>query len=238
MRAVLTILAVAASAAASAAPPPPEPYTARGADWSLTIDERITFTSLGTEVTVEAPAREASELGSSYVTPMLTVEVLSGGCEDEKSGRRYADAVFVWIGKRTYSGCGGRMLPADSLEDTSWAIVGVAGAELWDPNLSLDFGADQFLAYTGCNRIGGTWSREGDVLTFTPTGSTTGRCAQPRAGCERRIWQILADPVKVAFADPKTLVLSNAKGIVRLRNPGKDEDLFASRLQPCPQLEE
>ena len=237
MRAVLTMLALAASAAVSAAPPA-DPYTASGADWSLTIGDRITFTSPGTTVTDKAPQRKASDMGSSYVTPKLAVEVIPGGCDDEKSGRRYADVVFVWVGKHTYSGCGGRLLAADSLEGTSWAIVNVAGAELWHPNLAIDFVGDQFLAYTGCNRVGGTWAREGDVLTISPTGSTTGRCAQPRAGCERRIWQILAEPVKIEFADPKTLVLSSGKGSLRLRNPGKDENLFESRLQPCPQLAE
>ena len=174
-------------------------------------------------------------MGWEYRTPRLTVQGLTGACEDETSGRRYSETVAVTLKGRELIGCGGAELPAGSLADTAWMIQEIAGSPARGPGLSIDFHpTGSFLAYTGCRRLGGTYNQIGDRLVMTPTGATTGRCGEPVGGCERRMLEIISAPMMVSFPERRTLVLAGEKGEIRLRNPAKNEDIFESRISPCP----
>ncbi len=214
-------------------------YRAFGSDpqWTLTIDrDRITLTRPGSDpVSTPTPVRGEDELGWEYRTPTLVVEGLKGSCEDESAGRRFTEMVAVTVDGRELIGCGGEEIPAENLADTAWMIQEIAGTPARGPQLSIDFHpTGSFLAYTGCRRMGGTYVQTGDRLVMTPTGATTGRCAQPVHGCELRLLQILEQPMTATFPDHRTLVLTGDKGAIRLRKPTKDEDIFQTSISPCP----
>jgi heat shock protein HslJ/uncharacterized membrane protein len=238
VRRTLIVAALCASAA-GAREPAGETYRAFGSDppWSLTIaHDRMTLTRPGARpVSTRTPIRGEDELGWEYRTRTLVVQGLKGSCEDESAGRRFAEMVAVTVGGRELIGCGGAEIPAGSLADTSWMIREIAGSPVQSPQLSIDFHpTGSFLAYTGCRRIGGTYAQTGEQLVMTPTGATTGRCAEPAHGCELRLLEILTQPMTVSFPERRTLLLSGAKGAIKLRNPAKDEDIFQTSFAPCP----
>jgi len=230
-------------AAPASADQTPTDFRAVGTDsaWALIIDGgRIHFLPAdGPAVSVAAPRRQDDELGWSYETKALSVYAFHGGCDRGDTGERYRLKVGVIIGRNEYEGCGGERLPDGSLVDTSWMIAGIAGAEVRSPSLTLDFnGESAFLLYTGCNRVGGNYRQEGDRLTMRPTGGTTGKCREPAGGCERRLLQILAKPTTVTYPDRRTVVLTGEAGSVKLWKPADKDDLFESRVTPCPALPE
>ena len=231
--------ALCASAAGGQEQPASEAYRASGSDppWSLTIEQgRITLTRPGASpFSMRAPKRREEELGWEYRTRTLIVQGLKGSCEDQASGRRFAEMVAVTVGGRELVGCGGAEFPAGSLLDTAWMIQEIAGSPARGPSLSIDFHpTGSFLAYTGCRRMGGTYSQTGDRLAMIPTGATEGRCAEPVHNCELRLLEILTQPMTVSFPEPRTLILSGDKGTIRMRNPAKDEDIFQTSISPCP----
>jgi heat shock protein HslJ len=205
-----------------------EPYRAHGTEpfWSLTIVEgQLIFEpAAGARIAVPAPAPRTDEVTRSYTTPRLAVSINHGACTDGMSGQRYADTVFVTVGGREFEGCGGTTLAADDLADTSWhfAEIGsealpLTGDWLRDDIYAIDFGADGFVAYGGCNRFSAAYSRTGDMLTArAPWGSTTRRCEEPAMGRERRLLEILSQPVRVSLPDPNTLLLIGESGTIRL----------------------
>ena len=239
MRRIALVAALCASAAGGQEPAAGETYRAFGSDppWSLTIDrDRMTLTRPDAKtVSAPTPTRGEDELGWEYRTRTLVVEGLEGACEDEALGRRFAEMVAVTVEGRGLIGCGGAEFPPGSLADTAWMIQEIAGSPARGPQLSIDFHpTGSFLAYTGCRRMGGTYAQTGDRLIVTPTGATTGGCAQPAQGCELRLLQILEQPMMVTFPERRTLVLTGDKGAIRLRNPTKDEDIFQTSISPCP----
>jgi heat shock protein HslJ/uncharacterized membrane protein len=222
---------------------PGEPFRAAGTDsaWTLTIEAgRIHFVPAdGEPVSVAAPRRQDDEIGWSYAAPKLSVYAFDGGCDMPATGERYRHKVGVVVGKREYEGCGGEKLPDGSLWGTSWMITDIAGTEVRGPSFSIDFHPhSSFIAYTGCKRVGGDWQQEGDKLIMTPTGHTVGSCRDPVVGCERRLLQILTKPMTVGYRDRRTAVLTGAAGSITLWKPGDEDDLFETRVSPCPALPE
>jgi heat shock protein HslJ len=105
------------------------------------------------------------------------------------------------------------------------------------PGFAIDFHPDSsFIAYTGCKRVGGDWRQEDDKLVMTPTGATTATCRDPVGGCERRLLQILTRPMTISHPDGRTVVLSGESGSATLWKPGEGNDLFETRVSPCPAL--
>lgn len=225
---------VALALVAQVASPSAEPYRAQGSNpaWSLTIVEnRISFSEAG-RPTVSAQAhRSASEVSVEYRAGQMTVNSLHSPC-DGAGDQRYADTVFVMIGRREYVGCGGAALPADSLDGTSWHFTEIAGEAipltgdlLADDSYAIDFGPDGFVGYGGCNRFSAAYSRNGETLTaHAPWGSTVGRSAEPVMTRERRLLQILTAPVRVSFPDRNTLVLAGEAGTIRLARARRSTD--------------
>jgi heat shock protein HslJ/uncharacterized membrane protein len=227
--AFLALLSISAAA-------PTEPYLASGQGWTLRIAEgRVTYAPEGgPQLSFATPPLSRDETGWSFEAPELSFQAFIGGCEDEASGRRYTQSVWLQIGKTEIQGCGGEALPEGSVVHTSWMIREISGTPVRGASWTLDFHADSFLAYTGCNRIEGGLSQRGDTLLLVPRAGTVRRCSEPVGGCERALLRVLTKPVKLRFADRRTLVLSGEAGSVTLYDPGEDEDIFASRVVPCP----
>jgi heat shock protein HslJ len=216
-----------ALALALAAQAPPEPYRAQGNGpaWTLTIGGgRMRYEpQRGAAIEVRAPSARVSEFGTrEYRTNRLRVSILVGSaCLDRASNRRYADQVFVQIDRAELGGCGGAVLAADDLTDTSWAFVEIDGTPV-TPTMSgysLDLSGDNFLGYSRCNRFSGGYTRSGASLTFTWQGSTMSRCPPPHDALElhlRRIFSGRAGPVRFSFPDAETLLLT-ADVTMRLR---------------------
>jgi heat shock protein HslJ len=219
--------ALALALAAQAAGPTAEPYRAEGIDpvWSLTIaDGRMTYESPGrTGVSVNALGRQVHTDSVHYQARGLEVTIYHDPC-DGAEGRRYADHVFVTVGRAEHSGCGGALLPADSLDGTSWHFAEIGGEDTGltgdifrDDRYAIDFGADGFVGYGGCNRFSAGYSRSGDTLTIRPPLGFTGRrCPEPIMHRELRLMQILSEPMRVGFPDDRTMVLTGPAGTIRL----------------------
>jgi heat shock protein HslJ len=222
------VILAAALLVAVADPPAAEPYRALGSEppWSLTIaDGRMSYESPGRpSVSVAAPAPTTEEGQTRYQTRQLSVDIMPIACDRGMGGRRYAATVFVTVGGEMLAGCGGAELAPDDLNGTSWHFAEIAGEavpltgdRLRDDSYAIDFYAEGFVGYGGCNRFSAGYSRSGDMLTARPPwGSTVGRCAEPVMSRERRLLQILSQPVRVSLPDSDTLLLIGATGTIRL----------------------
>lgn len=205
------------------------PYRAQGSapSWTLTIgDGRMRYEPAGGEtVDVAAPTPTGEQGMREYRTRNLSVTVFAHACAERPGGERRTDTVWVQVGRSDLHGCGGRVLAADDLTDTSWHFAEIAGEAvpltrdlLRDDAYSIDFGAEGFVGYGGCNRFSAAYSRSGDMLTaHAPWGSTAGRCSDPVMARERRLMQILTAPVRISLPDPDTLLLTGEQGVIRLR---------------------
>ena len=212
--------------AVQAAPPVADSYHAvgRNAPWSMTIaGDRVTITEPGHEEISVVTRRTRNADDVRYLGGNLDVTILPGPCE-AADGTRYADNVYATIGHRELLACGGARLPADSLDGTSWHFAEIGGeavpltGDLFrDDAYAIDFGADDFMGYGGCNRFSAAYSRSGDMLTaHAPWGRTVGRCSDAVMAREQRLLQILTAPVRVSFPDRDTLLLTGETGTIRL----------------------
>jgi len=176
-------------------------------------------------VSVAAPRPHDDEGSINYDTPSLKVFIIPVPCADEASGRHYTEAVSVTVANEMRSGCGGALLPADSLAGTSWMFVEIAGQAteltgdlLRDSQFMIDFGIDGFVGYGGCNRFSAGYSQSADMMTTRPPwGRTVGNCGEPVTSRETRLLHILSEPVRISHPDPETMVLTGASGAIRLR---------------------
>lgn len=222
------MILIAALLGALADPAAAEPYRALGIEpsWSLTIaDGRMTWESgERPSVSVAAPAPTSDEGQTHYQTRQLSVDIMPLACDRGMGGRRYADTVFITVAGELLGGCGGAELAADDLNGTSWHFAEIAGEAvpltgdlLRDDSYAIDFHDVGFIGYGGCNRFSAGYSRSGDMLTaHAPWGSTVRRCAEPVMNRERRLLQILSQPVRVSLPDPDTLLLTGEGGTIRL----------------------
>jgi heat shock protein HslJ len=219
----------------AAAPGPTEAYRAAGTEqtWSLTIsDGRITLERPDhATLSMAAPNPQIDEVGRRYRTREFEISIMGGPpyCY-APDGARYRDTVYVNIGGRELSGCGGEALPADTLDGTSWHFAEIAGEAtgltgdlLRDDIYAIDFSSDRFVGYVGCNRIGGQYTRSNETLTVIPPIMSTRRaCAEPIMRREQRLLEILSAPVRVSFPDRDTMLLTGQVTTVRLRRTRSD----------------
>jgi heat shock protein HslJ len=207
---------------------PEDGYRAQGNEpsWSLTIAKgRMTYTEANKRsVDVATPTPEDDEGILYYTAPGLQVSVMPVACSDRATGRRYEHSVFVDAGRDNRSGCGGALLSPDSLDGTSWKFIEIAGETteltgdlLRDDRYAIDFGADRFSGYTGCNLIRGRYQVREGMMTIDEVGSTGGGCGEPATRRERRAWQILAAPMRVSRPSPEIMVLTGKLGSLKLK---------------------
>jgi heat shock protein HslJ/uncharacterized membrane protein len=210
-----------------------EPYRALGTqpNWSATIaNGEVTYESAaGARLVARVTLQRNSELERTIRSSGIELDILTGyHCTLGTSGRRYADSVVVTVRGHEYLGCGGAILAADDLDQTSWHFTEIGGDPvpltgdlLRDDVYAIDFSTQRFVGYDGCNRISGGIRREGDILTIVPPiMRTDGACSAPVMNRERRLFEIMRTPMRLTFPDGDTLVMTNATGRIRLRRTG------------------
>lgn len=222
--AFLAIAAMLAGCATAAAVPSGESYRAHGTEpfWSVTIaGGRIVYESPD-QPGIDVPARSlrAPHEGLRYGTRRMTVDINPGPCNDGMGDRYYADNVRVIFpgGGRPLEGCGGAVLPPDTLADTGWGMIEIDGAEIARAeDYALQFGEGRIHGQAGCNRFSGPYAQAGAMLTPGSIISTRMACPQPRMTHERGVLRVLSGPVRISFPDGDTLVLTGNGGAIRLR---------------------
>jgi hypothetical protein len=137
------------------------------------------------------PAPRGEELGDGrlWESRRIRLQASNQDCSDGMSDNRYPQTVRAVVDGRTLEGCGGEPV------NEGGGVVG----------------------YGGCNRFSGSYSRSGDTLTFGPMMSTRRACAEPVMRRERRLFEILGQPVTVSFPDGQSLLLTSQRGAIRLQ---------------------
>ena len=215
----LPILA-AAAVAACATVPAPRPYSALGTEpfWSVEIaDGRIRYDSPEGRFSVAAPEPVATEGGRRYETPRLTVDVRRGVCSDGMSDSLYADTVTVVADGLALEGCGGGIVPEDSLAYSRWSIESIDALAVEGEDYFLAFSEDRLSGRAGCNGFSGSWSRSGDTLTLGPLTATRMACPWLRMELERRAFAVLRGTVRVDYRGGGVLVIAGNGGTIELR---------------------
>ena len=221
----LAAFLVLAACAADALPPepanPPVPaaaYLALGTEpgWTLEITPaRLNYDGDygATKIMVPNPGAKPSMNGRTYVTDRLSVVIKNAPCSDGMSDRRFADTVRVIADGKTLQGCGGAILPPDTLAGSNWTFVSIGGvAVAKDRPTSLQFDGARLSGSAGCNRFSGGYSAADGTLTAGPLMATEMACPGPGMTQEAAFFQLMAAPVSLTFADDGTLILTGSEG--------------------------
>ena len=198
-----------------------EPYYASGTEpfWGVGIvGGRISFEMHEETISVAAPQPRATPTGRRYVTGRLTLDIRPEICNDGMSDYLYADTVIVVADGRTLNGCGGGIVPEDTLAHSSWSIGQIDDRTIdQDEAYVLEFTADRISGRAGCNLFSGTYSRSADVLTPGALATTRMGCPGPRMEHERRALRVLGGPVRISRArDGDALILTGNGGSLRI----------------------
>ena len=196
----------------------PAAYMALGTEpgWTLEITpSRLNYDGdYGeTKIMVPNPGAKASVNGRTYTTDRLSVVIKQAPCSDGMSDRRYADSVRVVADGKALQGCGGKILPPDTLAGSSWTFVSIGGvAVAADRPTSLQFDGNRLSGSAGCNRFSGSYAADGGTLKAGPLMATEMAC--PGAGMtqEAAFFKLMAVPVSLTFADDGTLILTGEGG--------------------------
>jgi len=209
-------------AACYAAPPPPPPitpnppggsYHALGTEpfWDMTIDEReIIFTDRGNNVRVAQPTPSVivGIAGEIYRTPRIGVNIVHAQCSDGMSDRVYPDKVQADIDGKRYNGCGGAAVAPASLAGTNWRVAAVNGRPTPPGDqYFMNFEADRFGSKFGCNRMGGGYRQDGNLLIPRPIMGTKMAC--PDMSFEDAAGVVLSQPLTMLWQDGDRLQLSS-----------------------------
>jgi len=214
-----SLLALTACAPVAEKPPQaageqPAAYMALGTEpgWTLEItDTRLNYDGdYGeTKIMVPNPGAKSSSNGRSYVTDRLSVTIQKTKCSDGMSDRLYSDTVRVVADGKSVQGCGGAVLPPDTLAGSNWTFVSIGGKPVTsDRPTSLQFDGDRLSGSAGCNRFSGRYSATGDTLTAGPLMATEMAC--PGMELEQLFFKLMTTTVNLTFADDGTLVLTGS----------------------------
>lgn len=216
-----SLLALAACAPATEVLPQgpggqPAAYMAIGTEpgWTLEITPaRLNYNGdYGeTRIMVPNPGARPAMNGRAYVTDRMSVVIKQAPCSDGMSDRRYSDTVRVVADGKTLQGCGGKILPPDTLAGSNWTFVSIGGVPVAkDRPTSLQFDGARLSGSAGCNRFSGSYSAAGDTLTAGPLMATEMAC--PGMELEQVFFKLMATPVSLTFADDGTLSLTGEDG--------------------------
>ncbi len=221
---LMSLVALPVLAACQTMPPSGEPvaedpvYTARGNEpgWILKMDSK-TIDYQGdygeTKIRIPAPEGRPSFNGMRYVSDRLTVDVTYSACTDDMSGKRFADTVTVMAGDKQVKGCGGRALPPESLNDTTWTIIMIGQIPvLEDIRTEVRFADGKISGTAGCNRFNGDYSIASNVLSFGPVASTRMMCPEKQMAQEATFLALLADKLTKRYSVEGNLILADDKG--------------------------
>lgn len=222
--AFLAIAPMLAGCATAAAAPAGLAYRAHGTEpfWSVTIaNGRIVYESPD-QPGIDVPARSlrAPHEGLRYGTRRMTVDITPGPCNDGMGDRYYADTVrLIFPGAgRPLEGCGGAVLPPDTLADTGWGIAAIDGEAVAPAeDYVLQFGEGRIHGQAGCNRFSGPYAEAGRTLTPGAIMATRMACPEPRMRHEAKMLRLLSGPVRYTYPDGDTLQLTGNGVTARLR---------------------
>jgi heat shock protein HslJ len=193
-------------------------YKALGTEpfWSLTLaDGVMTFTDAGNEEEVRVTDYQArpSFNGWRYVSAKITADVTFSRCSDGMSERIYKDTVTVKVGEREYKGCGGGIVPPDTLERTAWRVSSINGAQIpTDQGALVAFGDGRMSGSVGCNRLGADYKFANSALSFGAVMSTKMACPDPVGKQEYALVSILNSLASTVFPGDGTMVLTGKDG--------------------------
>lgn len=196
----------------------PAPYFALGTEpgWTLEITpDRLNYDGDygATKIMVPNPGAKPSLNGRTYVSDRLSVVIKTAPCSDGMSDRRYADRVRLVADGKTLNGCGGAILPPETLAGSNWTFVSIGGvAVAADRPTSLQFDGTRLSGSAGCNRFSGGYSAVDGTLTAGPLMATKMAC--PGAGMtqESAFFKLMAAPVSLTFGEDGTLILTGSAG--------------------------
>ncbi len=193
-------------------------YTARGNEpgWLLKMDGK-TLDYQGdygeTKIRVPAPEPRPSFNGMRHVTDRLTVDITYSACTDGMSGKRFTDTVTVVADGKQVSGCGGRPLPPESLDDTVWTIIMLDQMPvLSDVQTEIRFAGGRISGTAGCNRLSGSYSQSSNILTFSAIAATRMMCPEKQTAQEAFFLTLLQRKVTKRYTVDGNLILSNDAG--------------------------
>jgi heat shock protein HslJ len=224
MRAIQVLLLSGMSilvACQTAAPEQTSPevyFTARGSEpgWIVRFDsEKIAFEGdYGeTKITVAKPEGRPSFNGMRYLTDRLTVDVTHATCTDGMSGQRYAETVTVAANGKEYKGCGGRNLPPESLDGTSWTILMMDQLPVIDGiSTELRFADEKVSGNGGCNRLSGSYTTKGGDIIFGALVATRMACPEKQMAQEAKLMSLLKGKVTTRYTVDGDLILTNESG--------------------------
>ena len=197
----------------------PANYKALGTEpfWSLAIEgKRMMFTLAGEHHVFGASAVSSPSVnGWRHVSKTITADVTYAPCSDGMSDRTYKDTVTVMVGKNTYKGCGGGILPPASLERTDWRITSINGAQVPASQGALvSFGDGRMSGTVGCNRLGSGYTYAAGKLDFGPVMSTRMACQEPLTSQEFAFVSLLGASPATSFTNNGSLVLTGKDGAV------------------------
>ncbi len=202
-------------------PPMPEAtdkYIARGNEpgWIVTMDA-ISIDYQGdygeTKINVPAPQGRPSFNGMRYVTDRITVDITYSSCTDDMSGKRFADTVSLVADGKELKGCGGRVLPPESLNDTTWTIITIGQLPVLEGlNTEVRFADGRISGSAGCNRFNGSYNVASNVLAFRGIVSTRMICPEKQMAQETSFLSLLSGPLTKRYTVEGYLILSDSKG--------------------------
>lgn len=198
-------------------------YRALGTEpfWNVTlVGSRMVYQDAEQRVIdVPAPEPRPSFNGRRYVTQRLTMDITRGRCSDGMSDRVYADTVLVLADGRELRGCGGAILPPETLVDTSWRIVAIDGADVsGQQGYEIQFESDRMNGRAGCNRFSGPYRVSSDGFQAGPLAMTRMACPRPRMEHEQSVSRILAGRVRLYYPNGDTMLMrGESGGEIRLR---------------------
>ncbi|PQM26152.1 META domain-containing protein [Sphingopyxis lindanitolerans] len=199
-------------------PAPAAAYMAVGTEpgWTLEITpERLSYAGdYGeTKIAVPNPGATSAANGQTYATGRLSVAIEHRACSDGMSDRRYADTVRVTADGKTVQGCGGAILPPDTLAGSNWTFVSIGGAPVApDRPTSLAFDGTRLSGSAGCNRFSGGYTADGRALTAGPLMATKMACPGAGMDQERAFFSLMATPVSIGFPSDGTMEITGTNG--------------------------
>lgn len=226
-RSLFAAAAVLIGAAAAPAPASAQvPYRALGTEpfWSVTIGGgRIVYDDAERRrVSVRTPVARPSFNGRRYFTRRLTVDIARQKCSDGMSDRIYADTVRVMVDGRSLQGCGGAILPPETLAHTNWEMVSINGGRVpGGERYRLAFTDNSLTGRAGCNGFGGSYRVGRDGFQAGPLAMTRMACPGPAMQHEQAVSRILTGRVRLYYPDAETLVMRSVDGgEIRLKRTG------------------
>lgn len=128
-------------------------------------------------------------------------------------GRFFAGCCRVVAGG---GGGGGAAVVASALQANAWRLESLPGKDGKDlaavrPPLTMRFEAGRVSGFSGCNRLVGSYTVEGDVVTLSQLAGTMMACPEPAMALEGAFRAALAGPLRYSVAGDK-LSLKPASG--------------------------